>query len=399
MIKACWFQLLILFLVATPAAGLETSFGGFLKNFDIYRQSPPESNLDSGWFAANRLRLETELTFDSSWQLQLAAEDLLLYTHPPGLVSLPDDNINRRIDLEHDWNRDGRFADQLQIDRLQLNWQQRSNELKIGRQAIGFGRIVIFSPLDVIAPFSPDAIDTEVRPGVDALRVAHYFGMGGEVSGNLVFGQEKDLNSYLITASHNLSGIDLLGIAGVLRQREMIGIGAAGNIGGLGLKGEISSYRGKNVGQPGGDLHDDFAIGAVELWYRFANDLVLLGQYLYNGPGVGDPADYLQAVGSAPLREGLTYLVGHHYLTLAPSYDIHPLVNLQGLLIWNLEDDSWQLRPLIDMSLSDNLELQLFWTFFAGKEPQASSLSPLPVPRSEFGSAGDAGGLFLAYHF
>lgn len=390
---------LLLILIGFPAAAAEYAHSGFLKSFDLYRQSPPQSGLPSGWISANGLRLENETSLNSSWQINAAAENTLLYTDPPNLAALPGDNLNRRFDLESDWNRDGRFADQLQVDRLQLSWQNSNNEVILGRQALGFGRILIFSPLDIIAPFAPDAIDTDVRPGVDALHAAHYFGLGGELGTTLIFGQSSQFNSYLLTVSHNLAGIDLLGIGGLLRDRPMIGIGAAGNIGGLGVKSEVAYYRGQDVGQLRGDPDDHFAIGAVELWYRFANNLVLLGQYLYNGPGASDPANYLETAQSAPLREGLSFLLGRHYLLLAPSYELHPLVNLQGLLIWNLGDDSWQLRPLLDISLTDNLSLQLFWTLFRGEKPQPRSPLPLPEVRSEFGSAGNAGGLFLAYHF
>ena len=100
---------------------------------------------------------------------------------------------------------------------------------------------------------------------------------------------------------------------------------------------------------------------------------------------------------SAPLLEGLTFLSGRHYLLLAPSYELHPLVTLQGLLIWNLLDDSCLARPLLDLSLSDDLALQLFWNFNAGAKPLARL--PVPIPRSEFGTVGNSGGMFLSWYF
>ncbi|ORJ62976.1 hypothetical protein [Geothermobacter hydrogeniphilus] len=390
---------LLLFILSTTSAVASGSVGGFLKSIDLYRQAPPQSDLPAGWLSANRLRLEAEGPLAGNWQFNIAGENLLLYSDPPRLTPLPGENINRRVDLESDWNRDGHFADQLQIDRLQFSWQDDDNRFSLGRQALGFGRILIFSPLDIIAPFAPDVIDAEVRPGVDALQAAHYFGLGGELAGTVVFGQTARLNSYLATATSNISGVDLLGIGGSLRGRAMLGIGAAGSLGGLGIKAEVAFYRGRDVGQPGGDPDDQFSIGALELWYRFANDLVLVAEYLYNGPGTGDPRDYPGRMLTAPVEENLTYLLGRHYLLLAPSYELHPLLNLQGLLIWNLGDDSFLLRPLIDISLADNLSLQLFWSFFVGDKPRRQPISPLPEIRSEFGSAGGAGGLFLAYHF
>ena len=66
-------------------------------------------------------------------------------------------------------------------------------------------------------------------------------------------------------------------------------------------------------------------------------------------------------------------------------------------MIWNLEDDSFLLRPLAEFSLSDNLILQAFWSFSEGRRPE--SVFGLPVQRSEFGSAADSGGILLKYFF
>jgi len=389
----------LLLLLTTLPCQARGEVGGFLKSFDLYRQSPPNSNFPSGWVSANRLRLETETSPAPDWRFGVAGEGLLLYTDPKGLVPLPGDNLNRRFDLETNTNRDGRVAGQLQLDRLQLSWQQDDYELRLGRQALGFGRILIFSPLDVIAPFAPDAIDTDVRPGVDAIHAARYSGLGGELGGTVVFGQQPRFNSYLATATSNVSGFDLLAIGGSLRDRPMLGMGAAGSLGGLGIKGEFALYRGRNVGQPEGDPDENFAIGALEFWYRFDNDLVMVTEFLYNGPGSANPRGYLQTAQQAPFRENLTYLLGRHYLLVAPSWELHPLVNLQGLMIWNLADDSLQIRPLLDISLGDNLSLELFWNFFYGEPPRHRPPSPVPEIRSEFGAAGDAGGIFFSCHF
>jgi len=371
---------------------------GSLKTLDLYRSASPVAGFDSGAFSSNRLRLDLEQTLDRH-TFNAALDYRWLLTDPAGRPPLPIANLNRRVDLEKSWGRGDNSAQQLQIDRLQLHLVGTDLEWDLGRQPIGFGRIALFSPLDVIAPFPPDALDTDVRPGVDALRVTRYFGVGGQLGGTLVFGQQEEDNSYLLTFSHNWQQIDILTLGGSLRDRWMGGIGLAGSLGGLGLKGEMTFYEGKEVGRPDGDRSDNFMLGAIEGWFRLENGLILLGQYLYNGPGSHEPADYLSVARSAPISEGLTFLTGRHYLLLAPSYEIHPLATLQGLLIWNLQDDSFLARPLLDLSLSDNLSLQLFWSFNAGEKPRAALPLSVPVPRSEFGSAGDSGGMFLSWYF
>lgn len=370
---------------------------GSLKTLDIYRRTAPLATLSSGGFSSNRLRLELEQPLTGQNRLDAALDSRWLLTDPAGLPPLPDDRLNRRIDLEKSWQRGDHSSRQLLVDRLQLHLVSEDLEWDLGRQPIGFGRIVLFSPLDIIAPFAPDALDTDVRPGVDALRVTGYFGAGGQLGGSLVFGKNAADSSYLATFSQNWQGIDFLALGGSLRERWVGGIGLAGSLGGLGLKGELTVFAGKQIEQPGGDPADRFALAALEGWFRFDNGLVLLGQYLYNGPGRREPRDYQQVVREAPLNEGLTFLTGRHYLLIAPSYQVHPLATLQGLVIWNLLDDSLFARPLFDLSLADNLSLQLFWSFNVGAKPLPAL--PLPVPRSEFGAQPDSGGCFLSWYF
>lgn len=396
---------LVLFLVLAGAGdGLAQSTGtwhagGSLRSLNLSAATAPADLYPAFRVSSTRLRLETGWQHPAGWGLELAADQQLLGTDPPGSVPLPRDGVNRRVDLDRTWQHDDSWDSRLQVDRLNLSWRRGRFDTILGRQAIGFGRIVIASPLDVIAPFPPDALDTDVRPGVDAVRFTSYYGLDGQVGAVAVFGDVSRHDSYLVTWADNRAGIDLLALGGVLRERAMAGLGLAGSLGPLGLKGEAALYRGEQVDDPGGDLHRHMLIAAVETWYRFASGITLIAQYLHNGAGTGDPADYPLVAQSAPTQEGLTSLLGRHYLLAAPSYEIHPLVTLNGLLIWNLGDDSWLLRPQLVISLADNLSLELFWTHTDGDRPRRQGL-PMPAElRSEFGSQGDSGGLFLKWFF
>lgn len=379
------------------ASAADLRLGGYLKSLDIYVQSPPQSGLPSGEVSSNRLRLDLTGSAGPGVDFELSGENQLLYTAPAGLLPLPGESVNRAIDLEKSWNEGGRFQNRLFVDRLNLRTTRAGIEWTVGRQAIGFGRIVLFSPLDIIAPFPPDALDTDVRPGVDALRAVHYYGLGGQVGAVAVFGDGAENNSFLATFSHHLRGVDLLGITGRLRRRPMAGFGVATSVGGMGIKAEAAFFRGRRVGKSGGDLRHDFVIAGLEGDYRLESGPIITVQYLYNGTGAGDPAEYPEVLASAPAQEGLSFLAGRHYLLAGPSWEVHPLVTLGATLIWNIEDDSFFLRPLADISLSDNLALQVFGAFTEGSEPK--KVFGFSVPRSEFGSAGDSGGFYLKYFF
>lgn len=349
--------------------------------------------------SSTSLRLESAWKSPTGWQAEAAVEQQLLGTDPAGSFPLNGDGVNRRFDLDHRWRHEAAWESRLQIDRLNLAWSSGHLDATLGRQAIGFGRIVIFSPLDVIAPFPADAIDTDVRPGVDAARVTAHYGLDGQLGAVAVFGDNSRHDSYLATWSDNRDGIDLLAMGGMLRHRPLFGAGLAGSIGSLGLKGEATFLEGERRDEPGGDRHRHMLIAAVESWYRFDNGVTLIVEYLRNGAGSRQPDGYAETALAAPVREGLGNLLGRHYLLAAPSYELHPLVTLNGLLIWNLADDSWLLRPSLAVSLADNLSLELFWSHPEGDPPRRRSMPFPPAIRSEFGGQGESAGVFLKWFF
>lgn len=393
-VVSCFF-LILCFL--PPRLCTATDLNGHFKSLNIYQQTTSAQGQDV-WLSADSLRLDLSgklKLLASAWQISL--DQLFLYQDPRDSLPLPVTGRNRIEELAWDGNSGHALSWQLQIDRLSLQWDWDATVLTVGRQAVGFGRISLFSPLDIIAPFAPTELDSEVRPGVDALRVRQYFDIVGEAGATLVVGEKQAMNSALGDLTLNAGKIDFLLIGGRLRDRSMIGFGMSGQLGGLGVKGEWAGYNGSEVGRLGGDLHEKFSIAGFEFEYRFPIDLILQLQYLYNGPGSDNPVEYPLVAQSASIQEGLTYLYGKHYLLSGLSRDLTPLVRLFGLAILNLKDDSWLFRPLIEVSLMDNISLDIFWNFYQGDEPHL--VAGQLLPRSEFGSVEDSGGFLLKMYF
>ncbi len=376
----------------------DVALHGSLKSLNLYSETPLYRDHDIT-LSSNHIRFDLTGRVTSLAGFEVSLDQQILWANRTGVVSLSDNFSNRFFDLEKNWREDRQLSGQLQVDRLNVYGELGDTHWSVGRQAVGFGRISLFSPLDIIAPFPPDALDVDVRPGVDAVRLTHYFGMAGQLGGIAVFSEENNKNSYLLTFSENLLGVDVLAIGGVLRDRSLFGIGVAGEVGKLGLKAEISCYEGVDVGQPHGDRDDDFQIGAVEGWYRFENGLILLGEYLFNGIGSNTSSEYPLVATTAPIEEGLSFLLGRHYLLLGPSYQFHPLVTANGLVILNLKDHSSMIRPQMAISLADNLQLDLFYTLTLGKKTELDPYTQIPIVRSEFGSMGDSVGLLLRWYF
>ncbi len=378
----------------------EVSVGGFLKSTNVSVQ-PSASTSGNGFYSYNEQRVFLKGAPSDSFDYEVAVEnELLLSDSDIDWVSrYRTRDVNRRLDMDATLTNGRHQEDIIEVDRLMFSLRGEDDEVSLGRQAVGYGRMALVSPLDVVQPFSPDALDTDTRSGVDAVRAVHYFGLGGQVGGTLVLGDSDDNNSYLATASYNAAGVDLLGIAGRLRSRDMAGAGIAGDIHGVGLKAEFVQYQGRKRTDDPGDLYDSFPIAGVEAWYRFDNGLKVLAEYLYNGAGAGSPDGYTDAILSASMQEGMTSLAGQQYLLVRPSYELHPLVSVQVLAIWNLKDQSALIRPELDISLSDNAQLQLFVGLNTGPGPHDENALGISEYRSEFGSINNYGGFSLKYYF
>ncbi|PLX91071.1 MAG: hypothetical protein C0619_07970 [Desulfuromonas sp.] len=385
------------FLTLLTPAVRAAEVSGHLKSLNQYQQGS-FLNQEDVRFSAESIRLDLHSSGQRAVPaLELSVEQFLLYQHPQQSIKLPDRDNNRIVDLAWDFRSGQIVSGQTQLDRLNLQWQWDDKSVTVGRQAVGFGRISLFSPLDVIAPFSPTAIDTEVRPGIDALRIQYFFDIVGELGTTLVFGDSVDKGSVLASLVLNQGEKDWLIIGGYLRDRLMLGAGLAGQIGGLGLTAEWASYQSSNTGSLQGDVHEDFTLFGIELEYRLPIDLAVQLQYLYNGAGSKSPSGYPRIAESAPYQEGMSYLYGRHYLLSGLTSNLTPLIDLSTLVIINLKDHSWLFRPVVVLSLANNAELDIFWDVLTGEGTHEEM--GLPVPGSEFGSGGESGGFFLKFYF
>ena len=370
---------------------------GYIKSLNTVLQPSPLAGIPSGFTTSNQQRVD--LTGEvSDMDFELSAENRLIYSEAP--ISEFDPfthrSVNRIVKLESTIFKDKYFEDRLDIDRLVIRKSFDNAELTVGRQAVGYGRMSLLSPLDVVEPFSPEALDTDTRTGVDAVRATHYFDLGGQIGGSVILGDGTENNSYLLNFSQNIDNIDILGIGGSLRERPMIGAGVATDFEGMALKTEAVFYVGKDVKQEGGDIHSSFVVAGIEAWYRFENGINFIVEYLYNGAGESDPAKYLEVKNSAANTEGLNAFYGQHYILFSPSYDLTSLIEFKLISFWNIVDGSVFVRPLFDISLTDDIDMQLFWAVTSGAEPSPATSN---IPRSEFGSIGDYGGVYLKFYF
>lgn len=112
-----------------------------------------------------------------------------------------------------------------------------------GARLITFGSTFFFTPMDVVAPFSPLIVDREYKPGVDALRADVYIGHvhhahgGGGVHRCVERGGHGGGGA----RRHHVGDSRDVGVfGGVVRGDSVVGADVSGGVAGLGVRGEAT---------------------------------------------------------------------------------------------------------------------------------------------------------------
>jgi len=272
-----------------------------------------------------------------------------------------------RIELWHD------------IDRLALTFRAGKADITAGRQAITWGLAYLFPVADLWAQFSPFELDTEEKPGVDAVRVLAYPAAGLELDGVVAArGRAEDWSAGL-RATIELPSADVYAAAGKFWNQLML-------LGGIAYVLDVSTLRAEAV-LPW-DL-DDGELGRPRVTLgvdRLSQRLRLTAEYHHNGTGVTEPAAYLAQLASPHLARGETYLLARHYLGGAASWivDQDERLSLSLSALVNLHDGSAALTPIASWNFGQNASVSAGAVQSVGARP---TLLP-PALESEFGTYG-----------
>src|SRR5262249_33448385 len=96
-----------------------------------------------------------------------------------GLLPTPRRTL---FDLTDEIADEGNFRADQRIDRLSIAYTTPDFVVRVGRQALTLGNGLVFRPMDLIAPFSPSATDTEFKPGSDMIYAQWLFGDGSDLA-------------------------------------------------------------------------------------------------------------------------------------------------------------------------------------------------------------------------
>jgi hypothetical protein len=379
----------------------ETSIdlGGYVRSltqlYDPGYDIPTVEDRESG-IHAEVVRLKWSLRFGESvllevhnrLQAQLSSSEAGMGTSGVGFgVSVIP---GRRWDLSSVFVDQERLKVWHDIDRLSLTWYTGFVDITAGRQAITWGISNVYPVADLWAQFSPFELDTEEKPGVDAVRVLNYPAAGLELDAVLADRGSSRNFSAGIRASLSLPWADLYAGGGKF-WREVMGL--------AGISAPIGSYILRAEGALPYDLDgDDFQLPRVTLGVDWlGGETMLSAEYNFNGIGATDAEGYMNVLEDPRYAQGETYFLGRHNLGgLASWTPGNDRLSLTLSALWNLQDPSAAFVPNLTYDVGQSTRLSAGALLSFGDTPV---FEPEPRLESEFGTYGDFVFTMLSVYF
>lgn len=285
----------------------------------------------------------------------------------------------RPVDLSTRIVREERLDVWHDVDRLALTLYGDAADVTVGRQAITWGISHLFPVADVWAQFSPFELDTEEKPGVDAVRVLAYPGSGIELDAVVAARGRAEDWSAGVRATFGLPEADVYAAAGKLWDQLMAMGGVAYQLRRASLRFELALpwvIEERALDPPRVTVGLD----------RPGARLSVTGEYHYGGAGARSPDGYPARLQDPRLRRGEVYLLGRHYLGGAVSYvlDEEARLSLTASALWNVGDGSVSVTPLASYDVGQHASVSFGALLTRGDRPRPGP----PALPSEFGAYG-----------
>lgn len=405
---------LLMLALASPAQAADNwVLSGYAKSY-FRHQGEADVTLDGAavtedfWQSQNALRLMLAGDLGQNVSLELHYEitptawlDGAQRNDGPGSSIIPGASSYRYDDLGSEVHSgiDGLITQNL--DRLNIRFSLDTGDLTVGRQTISFGSARFVSPTDIFRPFLPSTLNTEYRPGVDAIRWLGSLGDLAEYDIGVVANEGGEPEG-LITYSRikaSLSGNDLE--ATIIHRDDMLIIGGGWEraLGLFGFWAEIAHTM-SEVEQPAIDYPSDYTRVSIGLDRALSENIFAMVEYHHSSFGTGDPAQYQNFALTEGARSGGIYLVGRNYLIPSVSWTVTPLLGLNASAFVNLTDSSAFMTLSGNYSLSDNLYTDFGVQVGAGDGTKMETLIvPQIIDGTEFGSFPTTAFVSLRYYF
>jgi hypothetical protein len=347
-----------------------------------------------------RLRIEPEIRAGRSTTFNVAYEQRLRYASGasgvPAIGILPSEASTplRVQPLVWRTTESDSGTWRHEIDRANAQIHTRRADLTIGRQAIGWGRGVMFTAVDLFAPFSPLEVDREWRSGVDAVRADVKLTERSSIDVVGAFGTALDSSAFAARARGYAGVIDVEVVGGRRAEDLFGGVTSSAAVGDAEVHGEAAIFR-----TPSGIDHQTVWKVVIGGSYRFpvGSGILAYAEYHYSGFGAAHPED-IQALLATPsflerLVRGDAQILSRHAIGVTGSYEASPEITYSGHWLHNPGDHSGIVGPGLTCTFNDAVSLLGTMYVPYGRPPDGALL------RSEYGAAPLSGLLQLRLYF
>jgi hypothetical protein len=264
------------------------------------------------------------------------------------------------------------------FDRLNVGWAPGDAiEMVAGRLTASWATTLFLTPADPFLPFDPSDPFRVYRGGVDAFRFQYFPGPLSDLD-LIVRPAEFSTGttwSALARGRTVWKNWEVSAWGGMLYDKPAAAIGAAGGIGPVAVRGELTLQNNGGSMALRGSVGID---GRLGVWKR---DLYYVVEYQRDGFGAGNSAELLQVAQSDAYARGQLQVLGRDEIVLQGLYQLHPLWALSLLLMTNMDDPSSLLSPSLSYSVSDEMSAS-GGLFFGFGDDTPTLESPIP---SEYG--------------
>ena len=275
-----------------------------------------------------------------------------------------------------------------EIDRAAVHAQAGAATITVGRQAIGWGRGVLFGAVDLFSPFTPLEADREWRRGVDAVRADIKIADRRSVDVVAAFGTDIDQSAFAGRFREYAGKADLE-LVGGWRARDVFG-GATTSaaLGDAEVHGEIAVF-----GTPaaagsiafGAERTIVKAVAGTSYRFPVANGLLVFAEYHYSGFGATSSAGILPLLADPEFQRrylrGDTQILTRHAVAVLATYEYSPELTIAGQWLQNPTDGSGIVVPSATWTLSDRWSAVLSGYLPFGAEPVG------PMLHSRYGAS------------
>ncbi|MEM1190059.1 MAG: hypothetical protein AAGI72_16130 [Pseudomonadota bacterium] len=246
------------------------------------------------------------------------------------------------------------------LDRASIAYSTPKTVVRLGRQALTWGRGQVFQPLDLFNPFAPDAPDQSYKPGTDMIYGQYLFDNGADLQALVVPRRSAAAESTADASSAAIKGLLPVGnfeVETVLARDygdTVVALGATAPMGDALWKLDVVSTT------PQRAQTTVSAVANLNMSWTW-QDKPVSGflEYYRNGFGVADerPADELPSDLTQRMARGQIFTTGRDYINIGGTVHWTPLLQITPIVAVNLHDQSALSLLTAQYSLSNRSNL------------------------------------------